>query len=111
MQDAAAASGAPAAAGPVRAGRAGARRRPPRRTFPPPPAEYSVTAIPGVIAAGQKWTKVWETDGNNADGLLADKNGDLLIAQNHNSAVVKLDRTGKVSHGLPATRTPAAPCR
>src|SRR3954466_15538869 len=26
-------------------------------TFPPPPAEYTVTGIPGVIAAGQKWTK------------------------------------------------------
>jgi gluconolactonase len=59
--------------------------------FPPPPADYTVTEIPGVIAAGQKWTKVWEVTGNNADGILADKDGNLLIAQNHNSAVVKLD--------------------
>ena len=59
--------------------------------FPPPPADYTVQAIPGVIAAGQKWTKVWEVSGNNADGILADKNGNILIAQNHNSAVVKLD--------------------
>src|SRR5262245_46019441 len=66
-------------------------------TFPPPPAEYTVTAIPGVITAGQKWTKVWEVSGNNADGILSDKNGDLLIAQNHNSAVVKLDKDGKAS--------------
>jgi gluconolactonase len=77
-------------------------------TFPPPPAEYTVTEIPGVIAAGQKWTKVWETNGNNADGILADKNGDLLIAQNHNSAVVKLDKSGKVSPVYSDTHTGGA---
>jgi gluconolactonase len=77
-------------------------------TFPPPPADYTVAAIPGVIAAGQRWTKVWETDGNNADGLLADQNGDMLIAQNHNSAVVKLDRTGNVSTVYRDTHTGGA---
>ena len=87
-------------------GRAGGAPAP--ATFPPPPAEYSVTAIPGVIAAGQKWTKVWETDGNNADGLLADQNGDMLIAQNHNSKVVKLDGAGKVSTVFSDTHTGGA---
>jgi gluconolactonase len=87
-------------------GRAGGAPAP--ATFPPPPAEYSVTAIPGVIAAGQKWTKVWETDGNNADGLLADKNGDMLIAPNHNSKVVKLDGAGKVSTVYSDTHTGGA---
>src|SRR5688500_682343 len=29
--------------------------------------EYTVTAIPGVIAAGQRWKLVWEDVGNNAD--------------------------------------------
>jgi gluconolactonase len=77
-------------------------------TFPPPPAAYTVAAIPGVIAAGQKWTKVWEVSGNNADGILADKNGDLLIAQNHNSAVVKLDQSGKVSTVYMDTHTGGA---
>ena len=77
-------------------------------TFPPPPAEYTVSAIPGVIAAGQKWTKVWEVSGNNADGILADKNGDILIAQNHNSAVVKLDANGKVSPVYRDTHTGGA---
>src|SRR6188768_2579265 len=41
--------------------------------FPPPPADYTVTEIPGVIAAGQKWTRAWDVSGNNADGILADK--------------------------------------
>ena len=91
---AARAGGAGGAAG-ARAGGApgGAAATPPATppAFPPPPAEYTVKAIPGVIADGQKWTKVWEVSGNNADGILADKDGNLLIAQNHNSAVVKLD--------------------
>jgi gluconolactonase len=77
-------------------------------TFPPPAADYSVAEIPGVIAAGQKWTKVWETNGNNADGILADASGDLLIAQNHNSAVVKLDRSGNVTTVFRDTHTGGA---
>jgi gluconolactonase len=91
--------------GPGRAG-GGAAEAP--ATFPPPPAEYTVIAIPGVIAAGQKWTKVWEVDGNNADGILADKNGDLLIAQNHNAAVVKLDKSGKATPVYKDTHTGGA---
>ncbi|HLG56668.1 MAG TPA: SMP-30/gluconolactonase/LRE family protein [Vicinamibacterales bacterium] len=93
--------------GPGRAGGAAAPTATPPG-FPPPPAEYTVTEIPGVIAAGQKWTKVWEVSGNNADGLLADKNGDMLIAQNHNSAVVKLDKNGKVSTVYRDTHTGGA---
>ena len=67
-----------------------------------------MAAIPGVIAAGQRWTKVWETDGNNADGLLSDQNGEMLIAQNHNSAVVRLDKAGKVSTAYSDTHTGGA---
>jgi gluconolactonase len=89
-------------------GRAGAAPAAAPATFPPPPADYSVAAIPGVIAAGQKWTKLWETDGNNADGLLAEPNGDMLIAQNHNSAVVRLDKAGKVSTVYSNTHTGGA---
>src|SRR2546425_9011402 len=92
--------GAPQAGGPAAAAAPA--------TFPPPPAEYTVTGIPGVIAAGQKWTKAWEVSGNNADGILADKNGDLLIAQNHNSAVVKLDKSDKVSTVYKDTHTGGA---
>jgi len=88
-------------------GRGGAAAEAPT-TFPPPPAEYSVMEIPGVIAAGQKWTKVWEVSGNNADGILADKSGDLLIAQNHNSAVVKLDKGGKATVVYKDTHTGGA---
>ncbi len=90
------------------AGRAGGAPAAAPATFPPPPADYNVTEIPGVIAAGQKWTKVWEVDGNNADGILSDKDGNLLIAQNHNAAVVKLDQNGKVSTVYKDTHTGGA---
>jgi len=77
-------------------------------TFPPPPAEYTVTGIPGVIAAGQTWTRVWEVSGNNADGILADTDGSLLIAQNHNSAVVKLGANGTATPVFTGTHTGGA---
>jgi gluconolactonase len=61
----------------------------------PGPAEYTVQEIPGVVAGGQRWKLVWESDGNNADGLVGTPDGGLLIAQNDNRAVVKLDVNGK----------------
>jgi gluconolactonase len=97
---------APAPRGPSNAAPAGAAATPP--AFPPPPADYAVTAIPGVIEAGKKWTLAWEVSGNNADGILADADGGLLIAQNHNSAVVKLDAAGKVSTVYTDTHTGGA---
>jgi gluconolactonase len=57
-----------------------------------------VTEIPGVIAAGQHWKEVWTVDGNNADGIIGTKDGGILIAQNDNSTVVKLDKNGKTSN-------------
>jgi gluconolactonase len=107
----------PPPASPARGGARGARGAAPGRgaapaaapaAFPPPPAEYTVKAIPGVIAAGQKWTKVWEVSGNNADGIIAAPDGDLMIAQNHNSAVVTLEPNGKVSTVYKDTHTGGA---
>src|SRR5579862_8182283 len=72
----------------------------PRRVPAPAAAEpgpKEVTEIPGVIAAGQQWKEVWQVDGNNADGIVATKDGGILLAQNDNSAVVKLDKNGKTS--------------
>jgi gluconolactonase len=68
----------------------------------------TVTALPGVIEAGQKWTKVWETSGNNADGLVGTPDGGLLIAQNDNAQVLKLDRDGKTSVAYKETNTGGA---
>ncbi len=78
-------------------GRAGQGKGPGRGPAPTGPQEYSVKAIPGVIAAGQRWKDIWQVEGNNADGIIATSDGGILIAQNDNSNVVKLDKNGKVS--------------
>ena len=75
---------------------------------PPGPREYTVKEIPGVIAAGQKWTEVWKTDGNNADGIIATKDGGILLAQNDKSDVLKLDKDGKESVAYTGTNTGGA---
>lgn len=56
-----------------------------------------MTEIPGVIAAGQQWKFIWQAAGNNGDGILGTNDGGLLIAQNDNSTVVKLDADGRPS--------------
>lgn len=91
------------AGGPGGAGRAGGAP-----AVPPAPAEYTVTEIPGVIAAGQRWKLVWEARGNNADGIIGTADGGLLIAQNDNRRVVKLDKDGKTSIVYRDTRTGGA---
>jgi gluconolactonase len=86
------------------------RKIPPIR-FPatgPAPRDYTVTEIPGVIAAGQKWKFLWQERGNNGDGIVGTKQGGLLIAQNDKSDVVKLDRKGKPSVVYTDTNTGGA---
>jgi sugar lactone lactonase YvrE len=82
----------PAAAGGARAGGGGGAA--------PQPAAFEnagVQAIPGVIAAGQKWRKVWEGTGNNTDSPIATDKG-ILLAMNDLSQImeVRLDGTTEV---------------
>ncbi len=74
-----------------------------QRTFPTPapPKEVTITAIPGVIDAGEKWTLVWQGS-ENADGIVGAKDGGLLFAQEQSNHVMKLDKKGKVSIFLSA---------
>jgi gluconolactonase len=74
----------------------------------PGPRDYSVTAIPGVIAAGEQWKFIWQDAGNNGDGIVGTKDGGLLIAQNDKSDVVKLDKNGKPSIAYTDTHTGGA---
>ncbi len=74
----------------------------------PPPRDYTVTGIPGVIAAGQRWKFLWQAAGNNGDGIVATRDGGLLIAQNDNSDVVKLDKNGNASVVYTDTHTGGA---
>ena len=64
---------------------------------PTTPTDYTVTEVPGVIAAGQRWTTVYRTTGNNADGPIASEDGGLLIAQMDNGQVVKIDLKGQAT--------------
>ena len=87
---------------------------PPRVAGGRPPAPrpthraYAVTAIPGVIAAGEKWRTVWTGTGNNADGPVATPDGGMLFAQNSKSQVMKLDKDGQVSFPYSDTNTGGA---
>jgi gluconolactonase len=101
-QGAAAPAGAAAQGAAANQGRGGAA------AAPSAPLEYTVTGIPGVIAANQRWTLVWQTTGNNADGILATDDGGLLLAQHDNGAVVKLDRNGQASTVYRDTNTGGA---
>jgi gluconolactonase len=67
-----------------------------------------VSAIPNVIAAGQRWTSVYQTTGNNADGIIASGDGGLLLAQNDNGTVLKLDRNNQASIAYRDTNTGGA---
>jgi gluconolactonase len=61
------------------------------------PRNLAITAIPGVVSAGGKWTKVWQAAGNSADGIIPDKDGSVLVAQEDYDTVLKIDANGKSS--------------
>ena len=63
---------------------------------PGPEKDVTVTAIPGVIAAGAKWKLVWQGP-DNADGLVGTKDGGILFAQEQPSTVGMLDPHDKFS--------------
>jgi gluconolactonase len=71
---------------------------------PQGPQDVTVAAIPGVVAAGAKWAKVWQTGGNNADGVVADKDGNLLAAGEDSSSVVKIDAADRFSVLMSGTK-------
>lgn len=71
-------------------------------------ADAATTAIPGVVAAGQRWTPVWQTTGNNADGIIASGDGGLLLAQNDNGMVMQIDAGGQASVAFRDTNTGGA---
>ena len=58
--------------------------------------EVTVTEIPGVVAAGARWSLAWQgTD--NADGIVGTADGGLLFAQEQPNRISKLDRNANVS--------------
>jgi gluconolactonase len=63
----------------------------------PAPRDLTITAIPSVVAAGGKWTKVWQEAGNSADGILANNDGSVLVAQEDYDTVLKIGANGQTS--------------
>ena len=58
--------------------------------------EVTVTAIPGVVAAGATWSVAWQGR-DNADGLVGTADGGLLFAQEQPRQISKLDAMDRVS--------------
>jgi gluconolactonase len=56
--------------------------------------DLPITAIPGVVAAGVSWKKVWQHEANSSDGLIPDKDGNVLMAQEDYDAVLRLHPDG-----------------
>ena len=70
--------------------------------------DYTVTEIPGVIAAGQKWKFLWQEAGNNGDGIVGTDDGGLLLAQNDNSKVRQTRQDGRPTVAYSDTHTGGA---
>lgn len=60
----------------------------------------AIGAIPGVIAKGAKWQKVWMGP-MTADGMTAAADGSLLFAQEQSNSIMKLWPDGKVWPAYP----------
>jgi gluconolactonase len=66
-----------------------------------------VKRIPGVIAAGAKWTEVWHGN-ETADGIVGAGDGGLLFAQEQTNRIDKLDKNGRLSVFLTNAHGPGA---
>ena len=70
--------------------------------------DYTVTEIPGVIAAGQNGRSSGSRPATTATASSAPMTAALLLAQNDSSRVVKLDKNGKPSVAYSDTHTGGA---
>ncbi|HEY6442220.1 MAG TPA: SMP-30/gluconolactonase/LRE family protein [Candidatus Acidoferrales bacterium] len=80
-----------------RTGGQGPARRGPGPAAEPTPRNVAIMSIPGVVAAGGTWTKIWQQGGNSADGIIPDKDGSVLVAQEDYDTVLKINADGKTS--------------
>jgi gluconolactonase len=65
--------------------------------------ETTITAIPGVVAAGGKWEIVW-ADFETADGINGTPDGGVIFAQEQTDTIRKLAADGREFTVVPATR-------
>jgi len=82
-----------------------AARRAPAPTYKPP---SKVEAIPDVVSANAHWRHVWSESGNNADGIVGLPDGSVLVAQQDNSDVLRIDPQGHAHVAYQDTNTGGA---
>jgi len=58
--------------------------------------DVTTSAIPGVVAAGQKWNPLWDGP-DTADGIVGTPDGGVIFAQREVNRVRKIDINGKSS--------------
>jgi len=74
---------------------------------PAPPQDVTSTAIPGVIAAGQKWKMAWQGEAT-ADGMVGTDDGGLIFAQEQSNRIIKIDANDNVTILLARSHGPGA---
>jgi len=74
---------------------------------PAPPKEVTITAIPGVIAAGAQWKMAWQGEAT-ADGMAGTADGGILFAQEQTNHIDKLDKNDQFSIFLDTPHGPGA---
>ncbi len=80
----------------------------PAAAKPPVPAQdVTSTAIPGVIAAGQKWKAAWMGEAT-ADGMVGTDDGGLIFAQEQSNRIIKIDANDNTTILLARSHGPGA---
>jgi gluconolactonase len=74
---------------------------------PVPPIDVTIAAIPGVIAGGAVWQRVWTGDAT-ADGMTATKDGGLLMAQEQSDRINQIDVNDQPSVFSTASKGPGS---
>jgi gluconolactonase len=74
---------------------------------PAPPQDVTSTAIPGVIAAGQKWKAAWQGEAT-ADGMVGTDDGGLIFAQEQSNRIIKLDANDNTTISIARSHGPGA---
>jgi len=80
----------------------------PAAAKPPVPAQdVTSAAIPGVIAAGQKWKVAWQGEAT-ADGMVGMDDGGLIFAQEQSNRILKIDANDNLTILLARSHGPGA---
>src|SRR5512141_492310 len=83
------------------------RGKGPAAARPVPPQNVTSKAIPGVIAAGQKWKMAWQGEAT-ADGMVGTEDGGVMFAQEQSNRIIKVDEQDNVTILLARSHGPGA---